>query len=151
MSSLPIKAEAHYFFTKKADGAREPDEWAMLRLLFATMFWTLGIAQALAQSQVTQRLLELEDEERNAALTLILRDSNRKCDEVIRTLFKGTVVGLDKWEAMCRDRNAYSLSVLAQGNETIINTVSCRELLATRKMLLRNAGSTNKANGCRIK
>ena len=123
----------------------------MLRLLFATMFWTLGIAQALAQSQVTQRLLELEDEERNAALTLILRDSNRKCDEVIRTLFKGTVVGVDEWEAMCRDRNAYSLSVLAQGNETIINAVSCRELLATRKMLLRRAGSTNKANGCRIK
>ena len=124
---------------------------AMSRLLFATVFWTLGFAQAAAQSEVSQRLLELEDDERNAAFTLILKDSNRKCDQVIRTLFKGTVVGLDEWEAMCRDRNAYSLSVLAQGNETIINAVSCRELLATRKMLLRSAGSTNKANGCRIK
>jgi hypothetical protein len=123
----------------------------MSRLLFATVLWTLGIAQAAAQSEVSQRLLELEDDERNAAFTLILKDSNRKCDQVIRTLFKGTAVGLDEWEAMCRDRNTYSLSVLAQGNETIINAVSCRELLATRKMLLRSAGSTNKANGCRIK
>jgi hypothetical protein len=123
----------------------------MSRLLFATVFWALGIAQALAQSEVTQRLLELEDDERNAAFTLILRDSSRKCDQVIRTLFNGTVLGVDEWEAMCRDQNAYSLSVLAQRNETIINAVSCRELLATRKMLLRSAGSTNKANGCRIK
>jgi hypothetical protein len=126
-------------------------KYAMSRLLFATVFWALGIAQALAQSEVTQRLLELEDDERNAAFTLILRDSSRKCDQVIRTLFNGTVLGVDEWEAMCRDQNAYSLSVLAQRNETIINAVSCRDLLATRKMLLRSAGSTNKANGCRIK
>ena len=126
-------------------------KYAMSRLLFATVFWALGIAQALAQSEMTQRLLELEDDERNAAFTLILRDGSRKCDQVIRTLFNGTVLGVDEWEAMCRDQNAYSLSVLAQRNETIINAVSCRDLLATRKMLLRSAGSTNKANGCRIK
>jgi hypothetical protein len=126
-------------------------KYAMSRLLFATVFWALGIAQALAQSEMTQRLLELEDDERNAAFTLILRDSSRKCDQVTRTLFNGTVLGVDEWEAMCRDQNAYSLSVLAQRNETIINAVSCRDLLATRKMLLRSAGSTNKANGCRIK
>src|SRR5262245_46816614 len=95
----------------------------MSRLLFATVFWTLGIAQALAQSVATQRLLELEDDERNAAFTLILKGSNRTCDQVVRTLFNGTVLGLDEWEAMCRNRNAYSLSVLAQGNETIINTL----------------------------
>jgi hypothetical protein len=104
----------------------------MSRLLFATVFWALGIAQALAQSEMTQRLLELEDDERNAAFTLILRDSSRKCDQVIRTLFNGTVLGVDEWEAMCRDQNAYSLSVLAQRNETIINAVSCRDLLATK-------------------
>jgi hypothetical protein len=49
----------------------------MSRLLFATVLWTLGIAQAAAQSEVSQRLLELEDDERNAAFTLILKDSNR--------------------------------------------------------------------------
>jgi hypothetical protein len=123
----------------------------MSRLLFATVLWAFGIAQAAAQSAASQRLLEIDDDERNTAFTLILKGSNRTCDQVVRTLFKGTAVGLDEWEVICRDRNAYSLSVLAQGNETIINAVSCRELLATRKMLLRHAGSTNKANGCRIK
>jgi hypothetical protein len=123
----------------------------MLRLLFAMLLWALGMAQSLAQSEVSQRLLELDDDERNAAFTLILRDSSRKCDQVVRTLLSGTVLGVDEWEAMCRDRNAYSLGVLAQRNETVINAVSCRELLATRKRLLRGAGSANKANGCTIK
>src|SRR5262249_32452113 len=63
-------------------------KYAMSRLLFATVFWTLGFAQAAAQSEVSQRLLELEDDERNAAFTLILKDSNRKCDQVIRTSLK---------------------------------------------------------------
>ena len=123
----------------------------MSRLLFATVLWALGIAQSLAQSAASQQLLELDDDERNAAFTLILKGSNRTCDQVVRTLFKGTAVGLDEWEVMCRNRNAYSLSVLTQGNETIINTLSCRELSATRKMLLRRAGITDRANGCRIK
>ena len=125
--------------------------YGMSRLLLATVLWALGIGQSLAQSEVSQRLLELDDDERNAAFTLILRDSNRKCDQVIRMLFNGTVLGVDEWEALCRDRNAYSFSVLAQLNETIITALSCRELLATHKRLLRRAASTNKANGCRIK
>src|SRR5262245_28238926 len=123
----------------------------MPRLLFATVLWAFGIAQAAAQSAASHRVLEIEDDERIAALTVRPSGSNRTCDAVVRTRRKGTAVGVDEWEVMCRDRNAYSLSVLAQGNETIINAVSCRELLATRKMLLRSAGSTNKANGCRIK
>jgi hypothetical protein len=123
----------------------------MTRLLFATLLCALGTAQAFSQSEVSQRLLELDDDERNAAFTLMLRDSNRKCDQVIRTLFNGTVLGVDEWEAMCRDRNSYSFSVLAELNETIITSLSCRELLATRKMLLQRAGSKNKATGCRIK
>ena len=47
---------------------------------------------------------------------------------------------------MCRDRNSYSFSVLAELNETIITSLSCRELLATRKMLLQRAGSKNKSD-----
>ena len=41
----------------------------------------------------------------DAAFTLMLRDSHRKCDQVVRTLFKGTVLGVDEWEAMCRNRH----------------------------------------------
>jgi hypothetical protein len=123
----------------------------MTRLLFTTLWCALGTVQAFAQSEVSQRLLELDDDERNAAFTLMLRDTNRKCDQVTRTLFNGTLLGVDEWEAMCRDRNAYLFSILAEPNETIVTSLSCRELLATRKILLQRAGSKNKATGCKIK
>jgi hypothetical protein len=81
----------------------------MTRLLFATLLCALGTTQASAQTVVSQGLLELEDDERNASFTLMLRDSDRRCDQVIRTLFTGTVLGVDEWEALCKDRNAYSI------------------------------------------
>lgn len=123
----------------------------MTRLLFTTLLCALGTVQASAQNQVSQQLSELDEDERNAAFTLMLRDSNRKCDQVIRTLFNGTVLGVDEWEALCRDRNSYSISVLAELNDAIITSLSCRELLATSKMLLHRAGSKSKAAGCKIK
>ncbi len=86
---------------------------AMMRLLSTTLLCALGAAQASAQTAVSQQLLELDDGERNAAFTLMLRDS-RKCDQVVRTLFKGTVLGVDEWETMCRDRRSYSFSILAE-------------------------------------
>jgi len=52
---------------------------AMTRLLFTTLLCALGTAQALAQTAVSQQLLELDDDGRNAAFTLMLRDS-QKCD-----------------------------------------------------------------------
>ena len=116
----------------------------MTRLLFTMLLCALGTVQAFAQSEVSQHLLELDDDERNAAFTLMLRDSNRKCDQVTRTLYNGTVLGVDDWEAKCRDRNSYSFSVLAEPNETIITSLSCRELMATRKMLLQRAGSKSR-------
>ena len=123
----------------------------MTRLLFATLLCALGTTQASAQSVVSQGLLELDDEERNASFTLILKESDRRCDQVIRTLFNGTILGVDEWEALCKDRNAYSLSVLEEPGEATITSLNCRELLATSRMLLRNAGSKSKAAGCRIK
>ena len=123
----------------------------MTRLLFTMLVCALGTAQASAQGEVSQRLLELDEDERNAAFTVMLKESNRNCDHVIRTLFKGTVLGVDDWEALCRDRHSYSLSVLAELNETIIMSLSCRELLATSKLLLRRAGSKSKPTGCSIK
>ena len=68
----------------------------MTRLLFATLLCALGTTQASAQTVVSQGLLELDDDERNASFTLLLRDSDRRCDQVIRTLFTGTVLGVRK-------------------------------------------------------
>ena len=96
-------------------------------------------------------MLELDDDERNEAFTMMLRDSSRKCDRVIRTLFNGTVLGVDEWEALCRDRNSYSIGVLEELDDTIIAELSCRELLATSKMLLHRAGSRSNPARCRIK
>jgi hypothetical protein len=123
----------------------------MTRLLFATLLCALGTTQASAQTVVSQGLLELEVPERNASFTLILRDSDRRCDQVIRTLFTGTVLGVDEWEALCKDRNAYSISILVERDETTITSLTCRELLATSKRLLHRAGSRSRAVGCRIK
>ena len=81
----------------------------MTRLLFTALLCTLGAAQASAQNGVSQRLLELDDGERNGAFTLMLRDSNRTCDQVIRTLFNGTVLGVDEWEALCNRTRLASL------------------------------------------
>jgi hypothetical protein len=59
----------------------------MTRLLCTMLLCALGTAQASAQTAVSQQLLELEDDERNAAFTLMLQDGRRKCDQVVRTLF----------------------------------------------------------------
>ena len=108
----------------------------MTRLALATLLCALGTTQASAQNVVSQGLLELNDEERNASFTLLLRDSDRRCDQVIRTLFTGTLLGVDEWEALCKDRNAYSISVLVEPDGTTITSLTCRELLATSKRLL---------------
>ena len=123
----------------------------MTRLLLATLLCALGITQASAQTVVSQGLLELGYNERNASFTLLLRDSDRRCDQVIRTLFTGTLLGVDEWEALCKDRNAYSISVLVEPEGTTITSLTCRELLATSKRLLHKAGSRSRAVGCRIK
>jgi len=58
---------------------------------------------------------------------------------------------LDEWEAVCKDRPSYAFSILVDADETMITFVSCRELMATSKKLLRIAGSKSKAAGCRIR
>jgi hypothetical protein len=123
----------------------------MTRLLVATLLCALGTTQASAQTVVSQGLLELDDDERNASFTLMLRDSDWRCDQVIRTLFTGSVLGVDEWEALCKDRNSYSISVLVEPDETTITSLTCRELLATSRRLLRKAGSRSRPVSCRIK
>jgi hypothetical protein len=122
----------------------------MIRLLFVIPLCALASSEATAQNKASQILLALSEDERNAAVTRLLQGSNEKCDRVIRTLFNGTELGLDEWEALCRDQNSYSLIIppeLSAG----IELVNCRELLATSKMLLHGARSKSKATGCRIK
>ena len=123
----------------------------MTRLLLATLLCALGTTQPSAQNVVSQGLLDLDDDERNASFTLILKESDRRCDQVIRTLFTGTLLGVDEWEALCKDRNAYSISVLVEPDGTTITSLTCPELLATSKRLSHRAGSRSRAVGCRIK
>ena len=52
----------------------------MTRLLLATLLCALGTTQASAQNVVSQGLLDLDDDERNASFTLILKESDRRCD-----------------------------------------------------------------------
>ena len=125
--------------------------WAATTLLFTTLLCALGVAQASAQNAVSQRLLELDNAERIAAFTIMLNESDRRCDQVTRTLFNGSVLGVDEWEASRRDRNAYSVSVLSELNEAIITSLSCHELSAISRMLLQMSGSRSKAAHCRIK
>src|SRR5215831_17873644 len=121
----------------------------MIRLLFTALLCALASSQATAQNRVSQALLGLDEDQRNETFTYLLRDS-AKCDRVIRTLFNGSTVELDDWEVLCRDRNSYSLTITPE-QIAGIELVSCRELLATSKMLLEGAGSKSKATGCRIK
>jgi hypothetical protein len=122
----------------------------MTRLLFAMLLCGFGAQLASAQNGVSQQLLELEGDERNEAFTLMLQESSRKCDRVIRTLLNGTVLGVDEWEALCRDRNSYSIGVLMEADDAIVAELSCRELLATSKRLLHRAGGRSKPARCRI-
>jgi hypothetical protein len=78
----------------------------MKRVLFTMLLCALGPAQVSAQNDTSQQLLELDEEQRNAAFAHMLWDSERKCDQVIRTLFNGTVLGVDNWGVLCRDRRS---------------------------------------------
>jgi hypothetical protein len=119
------------------------------RLLFATLLCAVTSLQAAAQNRVSQALLDLSEDERNRAFMDMLGEGEVKCDRVIHTLFNGSTSDLDVWEALCRDRNSYSLTIPSEPNAEIA-LVSCRELLATSKMLLNNAGSKIRPTRCRI-
>src|SRR5215831_11284767 len=136
----------HYFNAAAVAAWRVP----MIRLLLTALLCALASSQATAQNWLSQTLLGLNEDERNETFTYLLQDSNAKCDRVVRTLFIGSTVELDDWEVLCRDRNSYSLTITPEQTPGI-ELVSCRELLATSKMLLESTGSKSKATGCRIK
>jgi hypothetical protein len=123
----------------------------MKRVLLTLLLCALGPAQVSAQNEVSWLLLEWDAAHRNRALTDMLSDSDRKCDHVIRTIFNGTFLGVDEWEVLCRDRRSYFVSILGDLNDTIITSLSCDELAATSRRLLREAGSTSRVVGCKIR
>ena len=123
----------------------------MRRLLLVTsVLCAIDTTQAFAQHEFSQQLLELEEADRNTFFTMLLRGSNKRCDQVIRTLFNAAYLDVDEWEALFGDHNSYSLNVPADPDATI-TSLHCRELSTTSKMLLQSVGSRNKASGCRIK
>jgi len=116
----------------------------MRRLLLVTsVLCAIDTTQAFAQHEVSQQLLELEEADRNTFFTMQLRGSNKRCDQVIRTLFNAAYLDVDEWEALCRDHNSYSLNVPADPDATI-TSLHCRELSTTSKMLLQSVGSKNR-------
>jgi hypothetical protein len=124
---------------------------AMSRLLLATtLLCAFDMAHAFAQHELSQQLSEMDEADRNTFFTMLLRSSNKQCDQVIRTMFNAAFLGMDEWEVLCRDHNSYSLNVPADPDATI-TSFHCRELSKTRKMLLQSVGSENKASGCKIK
>jgi hypothetical protein len=98
----------------------------------------------------SKQLLEMDETDRNTFFTMVLRASNKQCDQVIRTIFGDAFFGFDEWEALCKDHNSYSLKVAGDPDATI-TSLHCRELSKTSKMLLQSVGSESKASGCRIK
>jgi hypothetical protein len=97
----------------------------------------------------SKQLLEMDEADRNTFFTMVLRANNKQCNQVIRTIFGDAFLGFDEWEALCKDRNSYSLKVAADPDATI-TSLHCRELSKTSKMLLQSVGSESKASGCRI-
>jgi hypothetical protein len=123
----------------------------MTRMLVTVLLCALATAPASAQNTVSQELLTLTEDQRNAAFTRLLQASDRNCDQVIKTLFVGDELSLDGWEALCRNRASYSLSVPGEWDASI-TVLSCDELSATRKRLLGRRGAREKnAAGCRIR
>ena len=55
---------------------------------FTMLLCALGTAQASAQNAVSQELLELSEDQRNAAFIRLLRASDQKRDQVVRTLMR---------------------------------------------------------------
>jgi hypothetical protein len=122
----------------------------VIRPLFVILLCALASSQATAQNKASQMLLSLSEDQRNVAVTRRVQGANEQCDQVIRTLFNGTELGLDEWEALCRDQNSYSL-IIPPNLSVGIELAHCDELLATSKMLLHSARRKSKPTGCRIR
>ena len=118
----------------------------MIRPLFVILLCALASLQATAQNKASQMLLSLSEDQRNAAVTRLVQGGNEQCDQVIRTLFNGAELGLDDWEALCRDQNSYSL-IIPPNLSIGIELVHCDELPAKCFCTVRAAKVSQRAVG----
>jgi hypothetical protein len=100
----------------------------MTRMLITMLLYALATASGSAQNTVSQGLLALSEDQRNAAFTRLLQASDKNCDQVIRTLFVGDGLGLDDWKALCSNRASYSLSIPGEWDAsiTVLSCLNCR-------------------------
>ena len=120
-----------------------------MRRLVVGLFLILCTAPALAQNVVSQHLFSVGEEGRNATFMHLLQEYGEKCDVVIRTLFNGSIIDVDNWEALCGDRNSYSFGIPAD-QDAPVTLVSCRRLLAASAMMLKLAKIKEQPSGCQI-
>jgi hypothetical protein len=120
-----------------------------MRASLAVIFLIACVVPASGQNSVSQGLLSSSEEDRNAEFTSVLRENGNKCDEVFRTLFNGSIGDMDNWEARCKDRNSYSLGVLAHSDAPVM-IANCRDLLAVSAMMLKMAKSKVHPSACQI-
>jgi hypothetical protein len=140
-----------YAVTRKILQRRLPTgKPAMRRLLLAVTLFCASTAQAFAQDEQSQQLLQMDEADRNTFFTMLLRGSNKQCDQVIRTTFNAAFLAMDEWEALCKDQNSYPINVPADPDAPI-TSLHCRELSKQSKMLLQSVGSESKGRGCRMK
>jgi hypothetical protein len=120
-----------------------------MRVSVAAILLISFTVPALGQNFVSQGLLSSSEEDRHTEFTSVLRENGSKCDEVFRTLFSGSIGDMDNWEARCRDRNSYSLSVVIHPDAPVM-IANCRDLLAASAMMLKAAKSRMHPSACQI-
>lgn len=71
-------------------------------------------------NQTTARILALDEAQRLAFWTLVLKNRKQDCDAVVRASYTGaTGGGLDQWTVACRNGNQYSLSVEPNAKDSV--------------------------------
>jgi hypothetical protein len=121
----------------------------MRALIVAAMLFVSAGAHAANQTSV--RILAFNETQMRTYWTYFLKQSNEKCDQVVRVMFQGGTTGVDSWSVACRDGNAYSVGIEpdAAGSTKIMG---CAELVAIDAFLMKRAGRPpSKDVGCWVK
>jgi len=100
-------------------------------IVVAGLLVGVSVCQSLA-NETTDRIVALSADKRNEFWTLYLRQSSRKCDAAVRSMFQGeSDDGLDSWSVACTDGESYSVGIAA-GPEGATTLMSCDELVGNR-------------------
>ena len=99
---------------------------------------------------MSQTLFGLGEEQRNRTFTRLLQDNNAKCCLSHRALAAWRAISARREPGTSQQREPFVRIPIPPEPNAGIELLSCRELLATSKMLLERAGSKSKLTGCRI-